>query len=62
MGTDPAVEANIAVRFRYNQDFDSVYAMVPAQIAFQLALPFRLSSYSARSCARRNSARSSIST
>lgn len=38
VGTDPAVEANIAVRFRYNQDFDSVYAMVPAQIAFQLAL------------------------
>ena len=30
--------ANIEVRFRYNQDFDSVYAMVPAQIALQLAL------------------------
>ncbi|MFO1159123.1 MAG: ribosome-associated ATPase/putative transporter RbbA [Reyranellaceae bacterium] len=31
-------EAIIAVRFRYNQDFDSIYAMVPAQIALQLAL------------------------
>jgi ribosome-dependent ATPase len=30
--------ANLEVRFRYNQDFDSVYAMVPAQIALQLAL------------------------
>lgn len=30
--------ATIEVRFRYNQDFDSVYAMVPAQIALQLAL------------------------
>jgi ribosome-dependent ATPase len=29
--------ASIEVRFRYNQDFDSVYAMVPAMIAFQLA-------------------------
>jgi len=26
------------IRFRYNQAFDSVYAMVPAMIAFQLAL------------------------
>jgi ribosome-dependent ATPase len=33
-----ASDANIEVRFRYNQDFDSIYAMVPAQIAFQLAL------------------------
>jgi ribosome-dependent ATPase len=31
-------DANIEVRFRYNQDFDSIYTMVPAQIAFQLAL------------------------
>ena len=30
--------ADVQVRFRYNQDFDSVYAMVPAQIALQLAL------------------------
>ncbi len=30
--------ANITVRFRYNQDFDSVYAMVPTMLAFQLAL------------------------
>jgi ribosome-dependent ATPase len=31
-------DAVVQVRFRYNQDFDSIYAMVPAQIAFQLAL------------------------
>jgi ribosome-dependent ATPase len=30
--------ANIEIRFRYNQDFDSVYAMVPSTIALQLAL------------------------
>jgi ribosome-dependent ATPase len=30
--------ANIETRFRYNQDFDSIYAMVPAQLALQLAL------------------------
>jgi ribosome-dependent ATPase len=30
--------ANIEVRFRYNQDFDSVFAMVPSTIALQLAL------------------------
>lgn len=30
--------ADIAVRFRYNQDFDSIYAMVPATIAMLLAL------------------------
>ncbi|HUC65336.1 MAG TPA: ribosome-associated ATPase/putative transporter RbbA [Stellaceae bacterium] len=30
--------ADIEVRFMYNQDFDSVYAMVPAQLALQLAL------------------------
>ena len=38
----PAAEAaggaNIEIRFRYNQHFDSVYAMVPTQIALQLAL------------------------
>ncbi|MGD9880416.1 MAG: ribosome-associated ATPase/putative transporter RbbA, partial [Reyranella sp.] len=34
----PSADAAIEVRFRYNQDFDSIYAMVPAQIAFQLAL------------------------
>ena len=39
-GTAPmaAPAADIAVRFRYNQDFDSVYAMVPTMLAFQLAL------------------------
>jgi len=30
--------ADIAVRFKYNQNFDSVYAMVPAQLAMELAL------------------------
>lgn len=35
---DPAPQAEIAVRFKYNQDFDSIFAMVPAQIALQLAL------------------------
>lgn len=30
--------ADIEVRFRYNQNFDSIYAMVPAQLALQLAL------------------------
>jgi len=30
--------ADIEVRFRYNQDFDSIYAMVPSTIAMQLAL------------------------
>jgi ribosome-dependent ATPase len=34
----PPADAVVQVRFRYNQDFDSIYAMVPAQIAFQLAL------------------------
>jgi ribosome-dependent ATPase len=29
--------ADIAIRYRYNQDFDSVYAMVPGMIAFLLA-------------------------
>ncbi|WP_421997399.1 ribosome-associated ATPase/putative transporter RbbA [Reyranella sp.] len=33
-----AAAAVIETRFRYNQNFDSVYAMVPAQIALQLAL------------------------
>jgi ribosome-dependent ATPase len=28
----------VEVRFKYNQDFDSIYSMVPAQIAMQLAL------------------------
>ncbi|MFT3731633.1 MAG: ribosome-associated ATPase/putative transporter RbbA [Hyphomicrobium sp.] len=32
------VPANIATRFRYNQDFDSIYAMAPSTIAMQLAL------------------------
>jgi ribosome-dependent ATPase len=46
--TDPAIRgrsaaaasappAEVAVRYRYNQDFDSIYAMVPGMIAFLLA-------------------------
>jgi ribosome-dependent ATPase len=34
----PLPPADIAVRFKYNQDFESIYAMVPAQLAMQLAL------------------------
>jgi ribosome-dependent ATPase len=34
----PLPPANIEVRFKYNQDFESVYAMVPAQLALMLAL------------------------
>jgi ribosome-dependent ATPase len=34
----PAPPATVEVRFKYNQDFQSVYAMVPAQLAMQLAL------------------------
>jgi ribosome-dependent ATPase len=45
--TDPAVKttlgtppppANVAIRFKYNQDFDSIYAMVPSTMALELAL------------------------
>ena len=45
--TDPAVEgrrpaspplAEVEVRFKYNQDFESIYAMVPSTLALQLAL------------------------
>ena len=35
--TAEAPLAAVAVRFRYNQDFDSIYAMVPATIALLLA-------------------------
>ena len=37
-GTVPPPSAHIEIRFKYNQDFDSVYAMVPAQLALELAL------------------------
>jgi ribosome-dependent ATPase len=30
--------ADIAIRFKYNQDFDSIYAMVPSTMALELAL------------------------
>jgi ribosome-dependent ATPase len=45
--SDPAVKttqaaaplpADIEVRFKYNQDFDSIYAMVPSTLAMMLAL------------------------
>jgi ribosome-dependent ATPase len=44
---DPAIKttrpaapqpADIEIRFKYNQDFDSIYAMVPSTIALELAL------------------------
>jgi ribosome-dependent ATPase len=44
---DPAVKtslrilpppADIAIRFKYNQDFDSIFAMVPSTMALELAL------------------------
>jgi len=38
MSAAPASAANIETRFRYNQSFDSIYAMVPGSIALQLAL------------------------
>ena len=45
--TDPVIKttapsagppANIEIRFKYNQDFDSIYAMVPSSISLLLAL------------------------
>src|SRR6185437_4317501 len=45
--TDPAVKttqaaaprlADIELRFKYNQDFESIYAMVPATMALMLGL------------------------
>jgi len=37
--TQPAaLPADIKIRFKYNQDFDSIYAMVPSTIAMMLAL------------------------
>ena len=34
----PPPAADIAIRLKYNQNFESIYAMVPAQLAFELAL------------------------
>jgi ribosome-dependent ATPase len=34
----PPQLADIEIRFKYNQDFDSIYAMVPANISLMLAL------------------------
>jgi ribosome-dependent ATPase len=34
----PPPSADLEVRFKYNQNFDSIYAMVPAQLAMELAL------------------------
>ena len=36
--TAPAPPADIDVRFKYNQDFDSIFAMVPSTVAMMLAL------------------------
>jgi ribosome-dependent ATPase len=38
--TEPSVRppATVAIRYKYNQDFDSIYAMVPANICLMLAL------------------------
>jgi ribosome-dependent ATPase len=38
MAAMPEPVGHVEVRFKYNQDFDSIYSMVPAQIAMQLAL------------------------
>jgi ribosome-dependent ATPase len=38
LGQAPTSRIDIETRFRYNQDFDSIYAMVPGAIALQLAL------------------------
>jgi ribosome-dependent ATPase len=37
LGTSPP-PADIEIRFKYNQDFDSIYAMVPSTMALELAL------------------------
>jgi ribosome-dependent ATPase len=34
----PASPANVAIRYKYNQNFDSIYAMVPSNISLMLAL------------------------
>jgi ribosome-dependent ATPase len=34
----PAAPANIEIRYKYNQDFESIYAMVPTSISMLLAL------------------------
>jgi ribosome-dependent ATPase len=34
----PAAKADIEVRFKYNQDFESIYAMVPSTLSLELAL------------------------
>jgi ribosome-dependent ATPase len=34
----PPLPADIAIRFKYNQDFDSIYGMVPSTMALELAL------------------------
>ena len=38
MRSAPPLRADIAIRFKYNQDFDSIYAMVPGTISLLLAL------------------------
>ena len=34
----PPAPANIEIRYKYNQDFDSIYAMVPSSLSMMLAL------------------------
>ena len=58
----PKPPARIEIRYKYNQDFDSIYAMVPATMSMMLAL-YPGDPYGARDRAReRSSARSPIST
>jgi ribosome-dependent ATPase len=38
LAAEAATAADVEIRYRYNQDFDSIYTMVPAQLALQLAL------------------------
>jgi ribosome-dependent ATPase len=38
MPTGPVRRADIEIRFKYNQDFESIYAMVPSSISLLLAL------------------------
>ncbi len=37
-GPPASLPANIEIRFKYNQDFDSIYAMVPSNLSMLLAL------------------------
>ena len=56
----PPPTADIELRFKYNQDFDSIYAMVPSSHVDVAGAVSRRSSWRSPSCARRSSARSPI--